>query len=89
MKTAELCSAFGVGESTVHTKTRVIEKALAISMLDTKWTVPALLSKNPLVWMAEVNGVVVDLRDMPHEIQQAAVDAGIIPFLPPPRNDKS
>jgi hypothetical protein len=32
MTTAELCAAFEVGESTVHAKARVIEKALIFSL---------------------------------------------------------
>lgn len=32
--------------------------------------------------MAEVNGVLVDLRDMPREVQQIAFDEGMIPYIP-------
>ena len=88
MTTAELCSAFEVGESTVHAKARVIEKALEASPLD-PWTLPSLIHKNPLFWMAEVNGLLVDLRDMPRDIQEAAFDAGVIPFVPADRSDES
>jgi hypothetical protein len=28
----------------------------------------SLAERNPLVWMAEVNGLLVDLRDMPQEV---------------------
>ena len=37
---------------------------------------------NPLVWMAEVNGFLVDLRDMPREVQVIAYDKGMIPYVP-------
>jgi len=30
--------------------------------------------------MAEVNGFLVDLRDMPCEVQQIAFDKGLIPY---------
>jgi hypothetical protein len=63
--TAELCAAFKIGESTVHAKARVIEKAIGARPFDTRWMLPSLAEKNPLVWMAEVNGFVVDLRHMP------------------------
>ena len=63
--TAELCSAFEVGESTVHTKARAIEKTLGTQPFDPQETLLSLAEKNPLVWMAEANGLVVDLRDMP------------------------
>lgn len=41
-----------------------------------------MLDKNPLVWMAEVNGYVVDLGTMPHEVQEIAFEKGLIPYIP-------
>ena len=41
-----------------------------------------LADKNPLVWMAEVNGLLVDLRDMPPEVQEIAFEDGLIPYIP-------
>ncbi len=43
---------------------------------------PSLLNQNPPVWMAEVNGFLVDLRDIPREAQQIAFDKGMIPCIP-------
>jgi Domain of unknown function (DUF6398) len=85
--TAELCAAFEVGESTVHAKAREIEKTLGTQPLDPRWTLPSLAEKNPLVWMAEVNGLVVDLRDMPREVQEIAFEDGLIPYIPADRKD--
>src|SRR5580692_9687874 len=82
MTTADLCAAFGVGESTVHAKARVIEKTLRTGAFDPKWALPCLVDSNPLVWMAEVNGLLVDLRTMPREVQEVAFAKGIIPFIP-------
>jgi Domain of unknown function (DUF6398) len=44
MTTADLCAAFGVSESTVHSKARAIEDALDVSPLDPRWTLPSLPS---------------------------------------------
>jgi hypothetical protein len=41
-------------DGTVHAKARVIERALGTQAFDPKWTLPSLVEKNPLVWMAEV-----------------------------------
>jgi hypothetical protein len=73
MTTADLCAAFGVGESTLHAKARVIEKTLKTRIFDPKWTLPSLVGSNPLVWMAEVKGLLVDLRTMPREVQEVAL----------------
>jgi hypothetical protein len=88
MTTAELCAAFEVGESTTHAKARAIEKALGAHPFDPQWTLPSLAEKNPLVWMAEVNGLLVDLRNMPREIQEIAFKDGLIPYIPADRKDR-
>ena len=41
-----------------------------------------LVDQYPLVWMAEVNGLLVDLRDLPREVQEIAFAKGMIPYLP-------
>ena len=87
MTTVDLCAAFGVSESTVHSKVRVIEEALAIGPLDLRWTLPSLAEKNPLTWMAEVNGFLVDLRYVPREVQEIAFAKGMIPHIPANRED--
>ena len=43
---------------------------------------PSLVDQNPLVWMAEVNGVLVDLRYMPRDLQVIAYEKGMIPYVP-------
>lgn len=85
MTTADLCARFGVGQSTVSAKARVISQALDTSRMNPEWLLPGLLDRNPLLWMAEVNGVLVDLRDMPREVQQIAFDNGLIPYIPADR----
>jgi len=82
MTTADLCARFGVGQSTANAKARVISQALDTSRLNPEWSLPSLLDQNPLVWMAKVNGFLVDLRQMPREVQQIAFDKGMIPYIP-------
>ena len=82
MTTADLCARFGVGQSTANAKARVISQALDTSRLNPEWLLPNLLNQSPLLWMAEVNGFLVDLRDMPREVQQIAFDKGMIPYIP-------
>ncbi len=82
MTTADLCAGFGVGQSTASAKARLISQALDTSRLNPEWSLPSLLDQNPLVWMAQVNGVLVDLRDMPREVQEIAFEKGMIPYIP-------
>lgn len=87
MTTADLCAAFGVSESATHAKARVIEEMLGAGPLDQRWTLPSLADMNPLMWMVEVNGLVVDVRQMPREIQEYAFAEGLIPYIPADRKD--
>jgi hypothetical protein len=55
---------------------------LKMGQLSPDWTLPSLLVNNPLVWMLEVNGLIVDIRQAPFELQQVAYEKGLIPFIP-------
>ena len=82
MSTADLCAGFGVGQSTVSVKARVISDALHTSRMDPTWMLTSLVDRNPLIWLAEVNGLLVDLRHMPREVQAIAFEKGLIPYIP-------
>ena len=82
MAMADVCAAFSVGQSTASAKARVISGALHAHRMDLAWMLPSLVDQNPLVWMAEVNGVLVDLRDMPRELQVIAYEKGMISYIP-------
>ncbi len=61
---------------------RSIEKPPRTGAFDPKWALPSLICSNPLVWMPQVNGVLVDLRTMPGEDQELAFAKEIIPYIP-------
>ncbi len=82
MALAEVCAAFGVGQSTASAKAHVIRNLLRVNRLNPSWMLPSLVETHPLVWMAEVNGVLVDLREMPREVQAIAFEKGMIPYIP-------
>src|SRR5919202_6541456 len=68
MTLAQLAAACGIGESTASAKAAVIRKALGVNRLNPRWMLPSLVEASPLTWMAEVNGLPVDLRDLPREV---------------------
>jgi len=53
--------------------------------MEPKWMLSSLGDQNSLVWLVKVNGLVVDLRDMPRAVQAAALDRGLIPYIPADR----
>ena len=82
MTGSELCSLLGLSMQTASRKARSIERMLGIEPLDPRWCVPDLLDRNPRAWMIRVDGFVIDARDAPREIQEAAHRRGLIPFIP-------
>jgi hypothetical protein len=53
--------------------------------LNPSWVLQSFVDRNPLVWMAEINGMLVDLRDMPRAVQVIAYEKGLIPYIPADR----
>lgn len=82
MKMAEVDRAFGVSPATGQGRSKAIRDMLKIRSFDTEWTLPSRVEDNPMVWMIQVNGLLVDARWMPREIQEEAVRKGLIPYLP-------
>jgi hypothetical protein len=82
MSAGELCEKIGVSQSTASNKSREIWDVLDLIQLHPEWCLPSMLEDNLLAWMIEVNGLVVDARMMPKEIQEEAYRLGLIPYVP-------
>jgi hypothetical protein len=48
---------------------------------------PDCLTGVPLVWMLQVNGLMIDIRQALAELQRLAYEKGLIPFIPAERGD--
>src|SRR5450631_4244033 len=73
---------FGVSSSTMQAKSKQIRDRMGMYPLDPHWSTPRMLHQNPLVWMFEMNGVLVDVRQAPRPVQEVMVRQGLIPYLP-------
>ncbi|VAW49353.1 hypothetical protein MNBD_GAMMA03-1120 [hydrothermal vent metagenome] len=82
MGASDLYKKFGVGQSTGQGKSKQVRDILKMCQLDPNWSLPSRIDDNPMVWMLSVNGVVVDVRSMPREVQEMALDQGLIPYIP-------
>jgi hypothetical protein len=82
MRAAELCAGFGVSQSTGSAKAKVVRDTLDMSQMDPQWYRPSKMEENPMAWMIMVNGFVVDVRQMPRDVQEMAYAKGLIPYLP-------
>ena len=54
---------------------------------DPEWTLPSRMDQNPVVWLIQVNGMIVDARHMPREVQEEAFQRGMIPYIPADQED--
>ncbi|MFY9327769.1 MAG: DUF6398 domain-containing protein [Georgfuchsia sp.] len=79
---------FGVAESTGQNKSKEIRNVLKMGPMSPEWTLPSRLADHPMVWMLQVNGIAVDIRHTPIELQRLAYEKGLIPFIPAERIDK-
>ena len=87
LSSAEVCDGFGVKSSTASNKSRVIRDELGMRPLELDWCLPSLLDRHPLAWLIEVNGLLVDARYVPKEVQEIAFEKGFIPYVPGEKQD--
>jgi hypothetical protein len=82
LSATELCEGFGISKSTGANKSREIRDLMDMVQFDPNWCLPSLMDENPLAWMIMVDGFVVDVRSAPLNIQEAAYEKGLIPYIP-------
>lgn len=82
MRADELCAAVGVSQNTASAKSTQIMDLLDIYQLHPNWTLTSLIDENPMAWMIMVNGMIVDARSMPREVQEIAYEKRLIPYIP-------
>jgi hypothetical protein len=82
MKMTAVDKACGVSSGTGQAKSKTIRDMLRIISFDPQWTLPSRMDDNPMIWLIQVNGMIVDARYMPKEIQEDAFHRGMIPYIP-------
>ena len=73
---------FGIAESTGQNKSKAIRETLKMGQFSHEWILPSRLADNPMVWILEINGLMMDIRTTPLEVQRLAYEKGLIPFIP-------
>jgi Domain of unknown function (DUF6398) len=79
---SQICSYFGLSTSTMQAKSKQIRDLLDMYQFAPAWTLPSMVDQNPLIWMLEVNGLIMDVRHAPRAIQEEALRKGLIPYIP-------
>lgn len=82
MPLQEVCEKLGVSQSTISQKSTVIRRLLKIHHADPNWALPSRLEDSEIFWVIQVNGIFIDARECPREIQETAYKKGLIPYIP-------
>jgi hypothetical protein len=77
----QLSELTGVSKSTLNNKARQVRELLKVQHFDPEFSRRKLLVNNPIAWMVEFNGFIVDARMLPPEVQADARRRGLIPDL--------
>lgn len=78
----ELSGWLGVKKTTMANKARLIRDTLKLSHLDGEFMRRDLVEANPLTWLLEVDGMLVDIRRAPLRLQVQAFELGLISYVP-------
>jgi Domain of unknown function (DUF6398) len=79
---SQIMSYFGLSSSTMQAKSKQIRDLLDMYQMDPNWTLPSKIDNNLMAWMIQVNGLIIDARYAPREIQEEAFRKGLIPYIP-------
>lgn len=82
LRTDELADLLGVKQTTMANKGRLIMDTLGIGLMEPEYSRSDMLDQNPMVWMLQVDGLIVDARWLPEELQVQAWRRGLIPYVP-------
>ncbi len=85
MRSTDIDQYLGTSPSSGAAKLAAIRKMFKMHQLDPNWSLPRRLDDNPLVWMLQVNGFMMDVRHAPREVQEIAFNKGLIPYIPADR----
>jgi hypothetical protein len=85
LRADELAARLGVVKSTMANRAARIRTLLELGWFEPELMRRSLLEQHPLTWLIEVDGIPVDARWLPEELQAEARRRGLIPDLDHPR----
>jgi len=83
MTVERISEGIGVPKSTLGNKASLICKTLRITRMTYDYHRREMLARDPLPWMIEVNGFLMDARKAPPDVQAELRRRGIIPDVDP------
>lgn len=78
---------FGIAESTGQNKSKEIRELLKMGPFAHNWMLPSRMAENTMMWILQVNGLAIDIRDAPVDLQRMAFEKDLIPYVPADQDD--
>ena len=82
MTAVELVEPLGIAKTTASGKAAEIKKLLKIDHFNSEWVLASDMESNPMLWLVEINGLPVDTRTLPLDLQEYCAERGLIPYVP-------
>jgi hypothetical protein len=77
----QLADYLGVVKTTMANKAGIIHKTLNLGIYEPDLTRTEILEEHPMTWLIQVNGLLIDARMLPPDLQDQARRLGLIPDL--------
>jgi uncharacterized protein DUF6398 len=78
----DLAAAFGVAKSTLGAKAKQVRDLTKMDYGTAEFLRRDMVDASPMIWFIQVDGLIVDARELPPQIQAQAFEMGIIPYIP-------
>ena len=78
----DLAAAFGVAKSTLGAKAKQVRDLTKMDYGTAEFLRRDMVDASPMIWLIQVDGLIVDARELPPQIQAQAFEMGIIPYIP-------
>jgi hypothetical protein len=77
----DLSAAFGVAKSTLGAKAKLVRDLTKMDYGTPEFLRLDIIDANPMIWFIQVDGLIMDARELPPPIQAEAFDLGLIPYI--------
>lgn len=78
----DLATWFGASKNTLGSRAKQIRDALGIGYASTEFQREDVVDATSVAWFIQVDGLIYDARTLVPEIQMAAYEKGLIPYIP-------
>ena len=79
---SQIWEDFDLSSSTMQAKSKQIRDLMGMSPMDPDWSIPSMVDKNPLIWMLEVNGLIIDVRQAHRRDPGGSIPQRVHPLHP-------